>query len=196
MRKGKARTLMKRFFLPVLTILLCLGIAFLFPPGSSFQVTQLPAGSKLADYYDGGTARVALDVRNLYYSGCTYEQNNRLKGYYYYTLSEDTCQYYILPANQFEFGHPSEHVSVPIEQATLSGQITCLNDSEYKHLLQTMAQHISWTQSGLSDVSSPYVLSVTTSSYQKRLLLYGVMAFCLLVACADIILHLKRRINQ
>lgn len=187
---------MKRFFFPVLTILLCLGIGFLFPPGNSFQVTQLPAGAQLADYYDGGSTRVALEVRDLYYSGCTYERNNRLKGYYYYTLLDENCQYYILPASQLEFGHPSEHISVPVEQATLSGQITCLNDAEYKQLLQTMARHINWTQSGLSAVSSPYVLSVTASSYQKRLLLYEVMAVCLLVACIDIILHLKRRINQ
>lgn len=182
----------KHLFSPLLLIFLCLIISYCFPFGSRIKPVILPDGANLEAYYDSGASYLSVKADHLYYSGCTYEQNGKRKGYYFYTLQDDVCQFYILPPNQIPSGQPSDYILVPLEQAELTGTITSLNDAEYSQLLQTLASQINWTQSNLSALASPYVFFASGATYVKGLVLYSILFVCMAVACSDILLTLLR----
>ena len=70
------------------------------------------------DHFDEYAAHTGEKVRaetdELFYTGCDYTVNGRVRGHYYYTLMDGRCQFYILPARR------GSHTGQPMSSAIRS----------------------------------------------------------------------------
>ncbi len=93
------RSLVRRFIFPVILLLLSFWLLVSFSDVNPFFTVRLSAEDHFDEYAAHTGEKVRAEADELFYTGCDYTVNGRVRGHYYYTLMDGRCQFYILPAD-------------------------------------------------------------------------------------------------
>lgn len=148
------------FFLILLWNLLSLS-APLFPDSLSPADTLESAFRKDTEY-------VRATLSDLRFTGYTSNFLGRINGYYYYTMRGEECIIVLLSPSTSEQGLPS------IDELTIPGRILRGGES-FQTLLLNLSADLNWTENGISNKVSHYLLSEPGYNRIGNIILYAVI---------------------
>ena len=147
-----------------LLFVVSMGLGFWFPGENYFFPRPLNSRSHYENFYNRDLPYVTVTVPELSYTGCRYAVNGLTEGYYYYTLNDGFCQFYLL-------GKPYGKDPLPLRPGkTLKGRLVRLDPKEYRALLSFMAEDLNWTVSSLERMAAPYAVSTLPYPFYLDLL--------------------------
>lgn len=133
------------------------------------------------DFYNPALPYVSVSVPSLYYTGCAAYDGKKETGYYYYSLENGTCHFYLLD--------PSSGYPEPPERGALSlnGRLVQMDKDTYESLLQAMADNLSWTVNSLRNMTSPYIISALPYPAMTHEVFHLLAGCAFLIALVDLI---------
>lgn len=171
----------RRLFTPIIYLLLLLVFWFLFSLYAPLFPETLTTSDTLESAYRGGIEYVSADLSDLNFTGYTETFLGNVTGYYYYTMREDECIIVLLSPKTSEQGLPS------IEHANFHGRIV-KESANFDLLLNHLATDLNWTENGIRNKVSQYVLSEPDFNLFGNAVLYivifatgGYAAICLIL---------------
>ena len=134
---------------------------------------------------------INCEASSLHYTGYDYMIGGRIKGHYYYSLTDGKCTIYVLSGRYVkQYGDfPST-----IDSASFCAELI-INDSNLHDLLSLMAGDMNWSYKGLSSVTSPVVVSELRYSPVPVAILCGFLIFALIFTIIHIITIIIGLIN-
>ncbi|MEG2451857.1 MAG: hypothetical protein RSA77_03065 [Clostridium sp.] len=178
------KILLKQLIFPILLLILSLAMIAATPKSNFLSPRPLNYKSSFEDFYNQELPHVTLSVPGLKYSGFDYMVDKQVRGYYYYTLINDCCQFYVLSEKtKSMIGDASESID-------LRGRLIKLDTIEYETLIKDMATRLNWSAASLKHVTSPYAISTISYPLYFDFLFFGVLYGCVLISCIDILIIL------
>lgn len=176
------KTLLRQLVFPVLLLFTALFALFMVPKSNFLFPRPLNFRSHYENFYNPNLPYVSVTVPEIFYSGCNYLVNGRTEGYFYYTLTDGFCQFYLLDEKV-----DSGRDELSFTGLSFKGRLIELDEREYDTLLREMAAGLDWTASSLRDMSAPF--AVSTLPYPVFLtVLFHLLAYgCLFLSLADIL---------
>ena len=183
--KNIRRALLKQLIFPVLLLIASLAALIKIPRTNFLSPRPLNSKSHYENFYNPALPYVTVSVSGLHYTGCNYVVSGRTEGYYYYTLTDGFCQFYLLDNRDVSRPDAEE-----LPTLSLSGRLVEMTDSEYEAILYEMAEGLDWTVPSLRKMTAPY--AVSTLPYPVYLtVLFHLLAYgCLFLSLTDIICSL------
>lgn len=173
-------SLLYRLILPVALLTVTLIVLAQLPRENYFSPRPLNSKSLYENFYNHELPYVSVTVPNLAYTGLSYTVNGLTKGYYYYTINDGFCQFYLLDSS---IGAP-----VPVrESLSLKGRLISLDSEDYRLLLSHMSWELDWTAASLEKRTSPYVVSTLPYPFYFNLLLQFLAYASVVLALSDMI---------
>lgn len=157
----------RRLSAPILYLLFLLLLWIVFSLGAPLFPDELPASDTLESAYRSHTKYVHASVSDLKFTGYTKNRLGSIIGYYYYTMRADECIIVLLSPSTSEQGLPV------IQKADFRAQII-EGQENYARLLDNLAADLNWTENGIRDEVSPYVLSEPDYNMLGNVILYTV----------------------
>lgn len=182
--KNVRLALLRRMILPAALLIVC---CLLLPGGTihwlreRMSPLQIEEGADLADLAGAGSTVVRLSPRTLYYSGCDYTVNGKIRGHFYYSLTNNFCRFYLLEAEENML--PAQ----TLEDITVRGQIMDAGEL-YGDLVTMVARQLEWTADGLMELSDPYMISDIDYWDIRQLAFLAVFLICLAAASLDLLI--------
>ena len=165
----------RQMWLPALVLIASLLLFWQNAGEISHSPRPMNSQCNFEDFYNPALPYVSVRVPSLYYTGCAAYDGKKKTGYYYYSLEDGICHFYLLDLSS---GYPN-----PPERGTLAlnGRLIRLDETTYESLLQAMADSLSWTVQSLRNMTSPYIVSALPYPAQTH------EVFLLLAGCAFLI---------
>lgn len=162
-------------------LLFAVSLAFLsrFPGENYFFPRPVNSKSHYENFYNRELPYVSVHVPGLSYTGCRQTVNGLTGGYYYYTLYDGFCQFYLLENPAASLVHPT------LQERELKGRLIRLSEAEYNALLEYMADGLGWTVSALQKMTAPYAISDLASPFYLDLLFHLLAAGSAALALSD-----------
>lgn len=182
--KNLRKHLLLQLVLPLLLLSASLFFLFRFSCQPSFSSRALKSSADFAAVYDEEHPNISMEAENLHYTGFDCLVNGRLRGFYYYTLADGRCQFYLLKAGNANTPEPV------IARQPIKGTLTAMDSEIYKELTAKMALTAGWTMEGVQSISSPYLVSSLNRFQRRQILSAAVLALCLLTATLKLLLTL------
>lgn len=173
-------SLLKQLLLPVVLLAVTLVILRQIPRENYFSPRPLNSKSLYENFYNHDLPYVSVTVPDLAYTGLNYTVNGLTEGYYYYTINNGFCQFYLLDSST---GTPEVPVKGPLH---LKGRLISLNSEDYRLLLSHMSEELDWTAASLRERTSPYVVSTLPYPFYFNLLLQFLAYVSILLAVSDL----------
>lgn len=174
-------SLLKQLIFPVLLLLVSLAVFIKTPKSNYFNPRPLNYKSRYENFYNRDLPHVVTTVADLHYSGLDYTVNSRIKGHYYYTLTDGFCQFYVLPCQS------RSTVTTEYKSLKLKGRLIRLDDIEYHSIIKNLSKTLGWTGTSLKKISSAYAVSTLPEPIYFNLLFYAVLYGCLIISILDIL---------
>lgn len=137
---------------PFIFIILLVILWFLLPFSEILSPKKVSDHAEIIKSYRDGNSYIKTEFTDLYFTGYTNTYWGRTRGYYYYTLKDDTCMFVLLSPYTCEEGLPY------IEKAYVHGKILHQGKA-YQQLADALAKDLSWTSAGIKGKVSTYILS-------------------------------------
>lgn len=183
--KNIRRALLKQLIFPVLLLITAMAALIKIPRANFLSPRPLNSKSHYENFYNRALPYVTVSVPGLQYTGCNYVVNGRTEGYYYYTLTDGFCQFYLLD---------NRDVSSPggedLPSLTLKGRLIEMADSQYEAVLYEMAEGLDWTVPSLRKMTAPYAVSTLPYPVYLTVLFHLLAYCCLFLSLSDIICSL------
>lgn len=158
---------LRRFFYPF-GILIVTGILlYQIPFYDVINPIFVEEPLKILDLYNEETIFVELYADTLYYTGYDYVENGKAIGSYYYNLYDGTCIFYLLSESLCD-KKPEVLNNIHMKGKLESGG-KLLTD-----LIKKMAEDLSWTAQGLSQVSSHIIVNELEYLLGKTIFFFAV----------------------
>ena len=167
------RSLARKLWQPFLFLSVSFFVLYSINAWQLLFPVQIPAGESYRPYFRN-SSYVTVTVSDLYYSGYDYYLDDQLCGHYYYTLSDNRMQVYLLRARM-----GTEAVSV-YPTHTFTGLLT-KNDSAVSMLILNLAQELDWTAEELADITDPYMVDEVSCYSTGTLFLLAAAFLCMLI---------------
>lgn len=171
----------RQMWLPALVLIASILLLWQNSGENSHSPRPISSQCRFEDFYNPALPYVSVNVSSLYYTGCAAYDGKKATGYYYYTLENGICHFYLLDPSS-GFPEPPERDSL-----TLNGHLVCLDEDTYESLLQTMADSLSWTVQSLRNMTSPYIISALPYPAQTHDIFHLLAGTALLISLADLI---------
>lgn len=171
----------RQMWLPALVLIASILLLWQNAGENSHSPRPINSQCKFEDFYNPAQPYVSVNAPSLYYTGCAAYDGKKETGYYYYSLENGTCHFYLLD--------PSSGYPEPPERKALSlnGRLIRLNEDTYESLLQTMADSLSWTVSSLRNMTSPYIISALPYPALTHEVFHLLAGWAFLIALVDLI---------
>lgn len=142
----------RRLFAPILYLIILLFVWYLFSLSALLSPKTLADTVSFEEAYRGDVEYVNAVLYDLNFTGYTQNVFGYTTGYYYYTMRDGECIIALLSPSTSEEGLPF------IEKADLTGKI--INDPKsFGALLTKLSTDLNWTENGIQNKVSHYVLS-------------------------------------
>ena len=156
---------------------------------------QFSSHDNIDDCYKNGTRYVKCTADNLYYSGYDFTSNDRVTGYYYYSLDDGDCTIYILSPAILGVKNgdtPPQAIASISFKAKLTGK-----SSNLKSLLQYMADDLNWNYDSLSLYSHQTVVDQTMQTARLSFIIFIIFVISILLNLVSLIIIIfnKRRLS-
>lgn len=173
--RGRWKCLLPPFFLFLFSLAALMKLPrenYLFPRPLNFR-------SRYESFYNRDLPYVTVTVPELSWTGFACSDDGQINGYYYYTLYDGFCQFYLFPGD-------NETPAAPrLNDVSLKGRLIRLEDEEYRQLLTQMAEELPWTISDLEQRTAPYAVSTQPHPMVTRRLARIFFFGCLLFSLYD-----------
>ena len=160
----------RRLVTPILYLLILVLCWFLFSLDEPLFPDSLSPTDTLESAYRDGTTYVQASLSDLKFTGYTQIFLGNITGYYYYTMRGEKCIIVLLSPDTSEQGLPV------IEHTDFNGKILHAPKS-FEALLNNLSTDLNWTENGIRNEVSPYVLSEPDYNTFGNIALYAVL-FC------------------
>lgn len=167
-----AKSQRRRLLCPLLLLMTVLFLAMCTSLPGYLSIQTLQKDQPLTDVPLQNTAYVRSPVSCLYYTGQDCWDHGTLVGHFYYTLCQDTCQFYILRASS---GVPAAPY---LEDVVVSGRLDSFGP-ELDTLAAGLADTLDWTKEGVLEASSSYYINGAAYLNIKELFL--IILLCLVL---------------
>lgn len=171
----------RRLLTPILYLLLLFIIWHLFSLSSLLSPDRLDDSVTLEEAYRADIEYVHVTLHDLNFTGYTQSVFGYNTGYYYYTMRNQECIIVLLSPTTSEEGLPF------IEEASFSGKII-RGEKSFDLLLSSLSTDLNWTENGIRNEVSHYVISEPGYNVVGNILLFsiyiitgGYAAICLLL---------------
>ncbi len=147
---------------------------------------QFSSHDNIDDCYKNGTRYVKCTADNLYYSGYDFTSNDRVSGYYYYSLDDGDCTIYILSPAILGVKNgdtPPQAITSISFKAKLTGK-----SSNLKSLLQYMADDLDWNYDSLSLYSHQTVVDQTMQTARLSFIIFIIFVISILLNLVSLII--------
>lgn len=158
----------RRLLAPIVYLLLLLFFWFLFSLYAPLFPDALSSADTLESAYRNDVEYVNADLSNLNFTGYTENFLGMTTGYYYYTMRGEECIIVLLSPSTSEQGLPT------IENASIRGRIV-KESTNFEVLLNNLATDLNWTENGIRNKVSHYVLSEPDYNMFGNVVLYVVV---------------------
>lgn len=158
----------RRLLAPILYLLMLVLLWHVFSLSAPLFPDSLKSTDTLESAYRNDIEYVRTSLSDLNFTGYTQNFLGYVSGYYYYTMREDECIIVLLSPNTSEQGLPT------IEQADFNGKIIHGSKS-FDRLLTNLATDLNWTENGIRNKVSTYVLSEPDYNIVGNMFLYAVI---------------------
>lgn len=158
----------RRLLAPIVYLLLLLFFWFLFSLYAPLFPDALSSADTLESAYRNDVEYVNADLSNLNFTGYTENFLGMTTGYYYYTMRGEECIIVLLSPSTSEQGLPT------IENASIRGRIV-KESTNFEVLLNNLATDLGWTENGIRNKVSHYVLSEPDYNMFGNVVLYVVV---------------------
>lgn len=158
----------RRLLAPIVYLLLLLFFWFLFSLYAPLFPDTLSSADTLESAYRNDVEYVNADLSNLNFTGYTENFLGMTTGYYYYTMRGEECIIVLLSPSTSEQGLPT------IENASIRGRIV-KESANFEVLLNNLATDLGWTENGIRNKVSHYVLSEPDYNMFGNVVLYVVV---------------------
>lgn len=129
------------------------------------------------DIYNNGTHYVKCHADTLYYTGYDYTRGASTKGYYYYSLENDLCTFYLISKDTV-----GESPMLTLYDVYFTG-VLVNNSSSLNSLRKYLADDLNWNVTGMQKFSSNIIIS----ECNYNIILYVLTAsYVLFVLISDI----------
>lgn len=156
-----------RLLTPILYLIFLLVLWFVLSLSAPLFPDTLDAPDTLESTYRRHEEYISATLSDLKFTGYTQSFLGHISGYYYYTMRNDECIIVLLSPNTSEQGLPE------IPQVSVRAKI--LHGSEnFDELLNHLASDLNWTENGIHNKVSQYVLSEPDYNLLGNTLLYVV----------------------
>lgn len=155
----------RRLLAPILYLLALLSIWFIFSLSAPLFPTSLSDSDTLESAYRADIEYVHVELTDLKFTGYTQSFLGDVNGYYYYTMRGDECIIVLLSPHTSEQGLPA------VEHASFNGRIVNGSDN-FETLLSKLATDLNWTDNGIRNKVSHYVLSEPDYNMLGNMVLY------------------------
>lgn len=179
------KALLKQLVFPILLFAAALTALAKIPKTNFLSPRPLNYKSHYENFYNRELPYVSVTVPDLYYTGCNYIVSGHIEGYYYYTLTDGFCQFYLL-----DNSYVPEQTGGDVSSISLKGRLLEMDNNEYQTLLREIAGELDWTVSSLQKMTAPYVVSALPSPVWLTILFHILAYGCLFLSLTDIICSL------
>lgn len=142
----------RRLFAPILYLILLFAVWHLFSLSSLLMPDFLDESATLETTYRNGTEYVNTALYNLKFTGYTRNIMGYHTGYYYYTVRNGECIIVLLSPDSCEEGLPV------IECMSATAKIV-RGSKSFDTLLASLSSDLNWTESGIRNEVSQFMLS-------------------------------------
>lgn len=148
-------------------------VVFLFVVFWSFSVKNWLFPVRITDEgeidaaYEGDSTYVYCNVKRLLYTGIDHYARGKVDGYYYYSLVDGTCRYYLIDARQKQ--------AQPVLENYGFGARILREEELASNLDKLMAGMLDWTMEGVDRVAGDYILSEIDYDRKNILLIAALM---------------------
>lgn len=171
--KSRIRILSLRHLIcPVIFLVFIIVVISSFPIKEYFIPVKVDSPDQIKTAFMDGVRHVNISTDTLYYTGYDYLRNNKKSGSFYYSIENDRCIYYLISSSFLNNTTPDVLYNVKFKAKLIVG------NQVYTKLLDNFANDLSWTSTGLSNVSSKIVVSELDYSDIKNPL-FILCLFCL-----------------
>lgn len=158
----------RRLSAPILYLFLLFLLWHIFSLSAPLFPDNLSETDTLETAYRNDTEYVHTSLADLKFTGYTRNYLGEVIGYYYYTMRGDECIIVLLSPSTCEQGLPT------IEAATFYAKIVA-ESKTFDQLLSNLAADLNWTETGIRNEVSHYLLSEPDYNKFGNLCLYVVM---------------------
>ncbi len=158
----------RRLTVPILYLILLVTLWVLFSLWAPLFPDTLSASDTLESAYREDVTYVRAGLSDLKFTGYTKNFFGSVTGYYYYTMRGDECIIVLLSPGTSEQGLPV------INQANFNAKIV-KGDENFELLLANLATDLNWTENGIRNKVSHYVLSQPDYNMAGNMFLYAVI---------------------
>ena len=174
----------RRLAAPIMYLIFLLAVWFLFSLWAPLFPDSLSATDTLESAYREDTTYVSTSLKDLKFTGYTKTFLGTVTGYYYYTMRGDECIIVLLSPYTSEQGLPV------IDEVHLNAKIVKGTES-FDLLLNNLASDLNWTENGIHNKVSHYILSEPDYNVVGNVLLYIIIfatgGYALVCLCLFII---------
>jgi len=157
----------RRLTAPILYLILLVALWVLFSLWAPLFPDSLSASDTLESAYREDVEYVHVTLSDLKFTGYTKNLLGSVTGYYYYTMRGDECIIVLLSPGTSEQGLPI------ISQANFNAKIV-KGDDTFELLLSNLAADLNWTENGIRNKVSYYILSQPDYNMVGNMILYAV----------------------
>ncbi len=158
----------RRIFTPALYLFLLILLWNLLSLSAPMFPESISTGDTLESAFRKNAEYVRITLTDLRFTGYTSSFFGRITGYYYYSMRGEECIIILLSPATSEQGLPL------IEHVTVNGRILRGEKSFYT-LLSNLSADLGWTENGISNKVSHYILSEPGYNMTGNIILYAVI---------------------
>lgn len=145
------RTNGRRIIVPIVFLVFLFIIFWLFSIRNWLFLTRITKESQIDEAYENGAMYVHYNAPRLLYTGIDHYSGEKIDGYYYYSLEDGRCRYYLIDGRQKQ--------PQPVLENYGFGARILREDELASNLDSLMAGMLGWTTGGVDSVASDYILS-------------------------------------
>lgn len=158
----------RRLIAPIVYLVLLIVLWHLFSLTALLSPKALKPSTTLEEAYRNGQDYVRAAFTDLNFTGYTRNVLGRITGYYYYAMRGDECVIVLLSPNTSSQGLPF------IEEVSVYGKIE-RGSAGFDTLLTNLAKDLSWTEKGIRNKVSHFLLSEPGYNQMGNLILLAVI---------------------
>lgn len=177
----------RQIIMPVAFVIFLIMIFYFFSIKNWLFPVRITDESGFDMAYEGDLTYVYCNVERLLYTGIDHYVRGRVDGYYYYSLIDGKCRYYLIDSRQ----KPAQPV---LENYGFGARI--LREEELASNLDSlMSKMLNWTSDGVDSVANDYILSEIDYDRQNILVIAVLMCVSGLLAVFHILTICHNMLN-
>lgn len=155
----------RRLAAPILYLILLIALWIIFSLWAPLFPATLTDTDTVESAYREDLEYVQISLSDLKFTGYTRNLMGSVTGYYYYTMREDECIIVLLSPRTSEQGLPT------IERVNLRAKIVKGTET-FETLLTSLASDLNWTENGIRNQVSQYLVSEPDYNLIGNMILY------------------------